>query len=233
MTSRTDRTSLFRLRKRPMLVGATSLIALGLLSGSSCSANSSTETQLRQRYVVAQAQGAQVAEDSSFERPTLDEIPLREAEPQVQLSEEEWRARLTPAQYQVLREEGTERAGSGELLHVKEDGTFVCAACGQELFSSDHKYDSRTGWPSFYAPISEEAVGTKMDTSHGMRRVEVHCSRCGGHLGHIFPDGPAPTGLRYCVNSASMGFTPADEAPADETPADEAPAGANSDGTAP
>ncbi|RVU45923.1 peptide-methionine (R)-S-oxide reductase [Lujinxingia sediminis] len=216
-----------------MLVGATSLIALGLLSGSSCSANSSTETQLRQRYVVAQAQGAQVAEDSSFERPTLDEIPLREAEPQVQLSEEEWRARLTPAQYQVLREEGTERAGSGELLHVKEDGTFVCAACGQELFSSDHKYDSRTGWPSFYAPISEEAVGTKMDTSHGMRRVEVHCSRCGGHLGHIFPDGPAPTGLRYCVNSASMGFTPADEAPADETPADEAPAGANSDGTAP
>ncbi|RDV37576.1 peptide-methionine (R)-S-oxide reductase [Bradymonadaceae bacterium TMQ3] len=216
-----------------MLVGATSLIALGLLSGSSCSANSSTETQLRQRYVVAQAQGAQVAEDSSFERPTLDEIPLREAEPQVQLSEEEWRARLTPAQYQVLREEGTERAGSGELLHVKEDGTFVCAACGQELFSSDHKYDSRTGWPSFYAPISEEAVGTKMDTSHGMRRVEVHCSRCGGHLGHIFPDGPAPTGLRYCVNSASMGFTPADEAPADEAPADETPAGANSDGTAP
>lgn len=206
-----------------MLVGALSLMAPGLLSGSSCSANSSTEAQLRPRYVVGQAQSAQVAEES-FERPTLEEIPIREAEPEVQLSEEEWRERLTPAQYQVLREEGTERAGSGELLHVKEEGTFVCAGCGQAVFSSEHKYDSRTGWPSFYSPISEDAVGTKMDTSHGMRRVEVHCSRCGGHLGHIFPDGPAPTGLRYCINSVSMGFTPADEAPVETPPSDDVPA---------
>ncbi|TXD34087.1 peptide-methionine (R)-S-oxide reductase MsrB [Lujinxingia vulgaris] len=199
-------------------------MALGLLSGSSCSANSSSEAQVRPRYVLGQAQSAQVAsERDAFERPSLEEIPIREAQPEVQLSEEEWRERLTPAQYRVLREEGTERAGSGELLHVKEDGTFVCAGCGQALFSSEHKYDSRTGWPSFYAPISEEAVGTKMDTRHGMRRVEVHCSRCGGHLGHIFPDGPAPTGLRYCVNSVSMGFTPADGTPVEVPPTEEAP----------
>ncbi|RAL21274.1 peptide-methionine (R)-S-oxide reductase [Lujinxingia litoralis] len=194
-----------------MTLGLLGLVALGLLSGASCSANSGQSTGVRQAYVIAQAQqDAHLHDEPGFERPTLQDIPLAEAEPEVVLSEEEWRHRLSPEAFRILRQQGTERAGSGELLHVKEAGTFVCAGCGQELFSSETKYDSRTGWPSFWAPISEDAVGTMMDTSHGMRRVEVHCARCGGHLGHIFTDGPQPTGLRYCVNSDAMSFTPAD-----------------------
>ncbi len=123
-------------------------------------------------------------------------------------SEDEWRALLTPEQFAILREEGTERPGSSALLAEHRKGVFACAGCDQSLFSSETKFESGTGWPSFWAPL-DKAVGTSRDTSHGMARVEVHCSRCGGHLGHVFNDGPRPTGLRYCMNGFAMTFTPA------------------------
>jgi peptide-methionine (R)-S-oxide reductase len=119
-------------------------------------------------------------------------------------SEEEWREQLTPEQYRIMRQKATERPFTGAYYYFKGHGTFKCAACGNELFSSDTKYDSGCGWPSFYAPISEENVETERDTSHGMIRTEVLCSECGGHLGHVFEDGPRPTGLRYCINSAAL-----------------------------
>ena len=118
----------------------------------------------------------------------------------------EWREKLTPEQYRVLREGGTEPPWSGELLGVKDKGAFRCAACGEPLFGSDTKYDSGSGWPSFTKPMRDEAVSEHRDVSHGMERVEVRCARCEGHLGHVFPDGPGPEGLRYCINSASLSF---------------------------
>jgi peptide-methionine (R)-S-oxide reductase len=119
-------------------------------------------------------------------------------------SEREWRAELTPEQYRVLREKGTEAPFSGEYDHVFEPGAYLCAGCGAELFGSDAKYDSGCGWPAFSAPASGKAVDEEVDTSHGMVRTEVTCASCGGHLGHVFPDGPRPTGLRYCINSAAI-----------------------------
>lgn len=128
------------------------------------------------------------------------------AEPLARTSEE-WRKLLTPAQYDVLRKEGTERAGSSPLDREKRPGVFVCAGCGLPLFTSAMKFDSGTGWPSFFQPL-DRAVETTEDRSWFMRRTEVHCRRCGGHLGHVFPDGPKPTGLRYCMNGVSMTFEP-------------------------
>jgi peptide-methionine (R)-S-oxide reductase len=122
----------------------------------------------------------------------------------VQRTEAEWRAELSPEQYHVLREKGTEAPFSGEYDHAFEPGTYRCAGCGAELFRSGTKYDSGCGWPAFYAPASEQAIDEETHATHGMIRTEVMCSNCGGHLGHVFPDGPRPTGLRYCINSTAL-----------------------------
>lgn len=124
------------------------------------------------------------------------------------LTDDEWRAKLSTEQYHILREAGTERAFTGEYDHTFNDGSYLCAGCGMELFDSGEKYNSGCGWPAFTAPVANEAIDNYEDRSHGMRRVEVRCSRCDGHLGHVFPDGPGENGLRYCINSASLEFKP-------------------------
>jgi len=126
---------------------------------------------------------------------------------EVSYTDAQWRARLTPQQYAVLRQEGTEPAGSSALNHEHRAGSFACAGCALPLFSSKTKFDSGTGWPSFWAPL-EQAVATRTDRRYGMLRTEVHCRRCGGHLGHVFDDGPRPTGLRYCINGLALAFVP-------------------------
>jgi peptide-methionine (R)-S-oxide reductase len=128
---------------------------------------------------------------------------------QVSKTDEEWRKELSPEQYEILRRKGTERPFTGKYVDVKDKGMYRCAACGAELFSSDTKFDSGTGWPSFYEPANLENVELHEDRSHGMVRTEVTCKRCGGHLGHVFDDGPAPTGQRYCINSCSLDLDPA------------------------
>ena len=128
---------------------------------------------------------------------------------EIDKKDEEWRKSLTPGQYQVLRKHGTEPPGSSDLNREKRQGRYLCAGCANELFSSDTKYESGSGWPSFWAPVAG-AVETSADHSVGMRRIEVHCAHCGGHLGHVFEDGPKPTGLRYCMNGLALKFVPND-----------------------
>ena len=123
-------------------------------------------------------------------------------------SEEEWKSVLTDEQYKILREKGTEPAFSGQLLDNKKQGTYICSGCGEPLFSAEAKFDSGSGWPSFYATMDNNNIEEKLDKSQGMIRTEVLCSSCGGHLGHLFPDGPNPSGMRYCINSASLDFDP-------------------------
>jgi peptide-methionine (R)-S-oxide reductase len=126
----------------------------------------------------------------------------------VEMTDEEWRARLSPERYAVLRQKGTEPAWSGELLHVEGSGMFTCAGCGAELFPTEAKFESGSGWPSFTRALADGTIVEHKDRSFGMSRTEITCARCGGHLGHVFPDGPTPTGLRYCVNSLSLEFEP-------------------------
>ncbi len=134
----------------------------------------------------------------------------------IEKSKKEWKKVLTPEQYQVLRQKGTERPFSGDLYYNKEKGVYTCAACGQELFSSDTKFESGTGWPSFSDVISSDKVRIQEDTSHFMNRIEAVCSRCGGHLGHVFDDGPRPTGKRFCINAVSLDFKKEGEAGTEE-----------------
>lgn len=135
-------------------------------------------------------------------------MDVRDTEDHLDLPEHEWRQRLSAEQYQVLREAGTERAFTGRYWNNHAAGEYLCAGCGKPLFSSDTKYDSGSGWPSFTAPAAQDAVTEHTDSAYGMRRVEVRCAKCDGHLGHVFPDGPGPDGLRYCINSASLDFEP-------------------------
>ncbi len=129
---------------------------------------------------------------------------------ELRLTDGEWRRRLTPEQFEILRSSSTERPYCGTLLDQKVPGVYACAGCGLPLFSSDSKFHSGTGWPSFFQPIADGNVDERTDSSHGMARTEINCARCGGHLGHVFNDGPAPTGLRYCLNSAALNFTSSD-----------------------
>lgn len=147
--------------------------------------------------------------DKSNEQQS-DSKESKELKYEVQKSEEEWKAELSAEEFYILREKGTERAGTGDLLFNKKEGVYICGGCGQELFISDTKFESGTGWPSFYEAIDGK-VEEDVDRTYGMSRTEILCNRCGGHLGHVFPDGPAPTGLRYCVNSASLDFKEAEE----------------------
>lgn len=140
--------------------------------------------------------------------PAIDLDPRPAVVEKLEKSPEDWRKLLTAEQFRVLREQGTERAFTGSLWDHHEKGVYRCAACGLELFASGDKFDSGTGWPSYTRPVAEGRVAQEVDSSHGMLRDEVHCARCGGHLGHVFADGPAPTGLRYCINSVSLVFTP-------------------------
>jgi len=157
-------------------------------------------------WTLLQSCEAQSTQQTST--PQTENTMKKETSPEVVKSEDEWKKMLTPEQYRVLREKGTERAFTGEYWNHHDKGQYQCAACGANLFDSESKFDSGCGWPSYFKPTENAAISEHLDKSHGMIRTEVTCTKCGGHLGHVFTDGPAPTGLRYCINSASIHFVP-------------------------
>ncbi len=169
------------------------LVGVGLTAGWGKDKNSRNHRDTK-------AMSQQTSQDSAGSQLASSELPKTELD---------WRKRLTREQYRVLREKGTERAFTGKYWKSHQQGVYRCAGCGAAVFSSDMKFDSGTGWPSFWKPLDEKNVGSEVDSSMFMQRIEVHCARCGGHLGHVFNDGPAPTGLRYCINSVSLTLDPA------------------------
>lgn len=178
------------------LIGPVRFVGLAIVVAALCGCGNHTGGQAK----TPETNGASALDSAQINRSV-------NVSDKIVKNDDEWRALLTPEQYRVARECGTEPPFTGKYYNFKGDGTYLCVACGSELFSSTTKYDSGSGWPSFYAPLSEEKIEERTDRSHGMVRVEVRCNRCGAHLGHVFEDGPAPTGLRYCINSAALDFS--------------------------
>ena len=183
----------------------TGIILLGLSLVASCNQQEGENTDILVETTVSEPPGSEQQEPAFFVDMAGDTIF------RITKTASEWQSELSSEEYRVLREAGTERAFTGDLLKEKRPGAFVCAACGLELFDASTKFESGTGWPSFYQASDPTHVGEEQDRSHGMVRTEVLCNRCGGHLGHVFRDGPAPTGLRYCINAVSLDFVPQSE----------------------
>jgi peptide-methionine (R)-S-oxide reductase len=180
-----------------LLTGIALAAVLALLSACSGGSSGDTKGSGTESKKEPAADNKEAGADKKDPEPVAAPLPKTEAE---------WKARLTPQQYEVLREKGTERPHTGEYVNNHEVGIYRCAGCGEALFKSSDKFESGTGWPSFTQPASEGVIASEEDQSHGMQRSEVHCARCGGHMGHVFTDGPKPTGLRYCINSVSLKF---------------------------